>query len=170
MSLMACASAAEKRSTSPRSKPRAASDNGANSGKPASDSEAGFEALKKMSDLQPIWAKDTDSIMNAFRDEEALVGLLYKSQTYTVKGWNTPVDWAYPKEGGIPYVAGTCIAKNTKNFELAEQYLDVTMDRRETVVEVFGRAIKRYPRRPSPEGGATEFGDMTPGSGVDADD
>ena len=38
MSLMACASASEKRSTSPRSRPRAASDSGLNSAKPASDS------------------------------------------------------------------------------------------------------------------------------------
>ena len=37
MSLIACASASEKRSTSPRSSPRAASDSGLNSLKPASD-------------------------------------------------------------------------------------------------------------------------------------
>lgn len=98
------------------------------SGKPASDSEAGFEALKKMSDLQPIWAKDTDSIMNALRTEEAVIGILYKSQTYTVKGYNAPVEWAYPKEGGIPYSSGTSIAKNTKNLEAAEEYLNATMD------------------------------------------
>ena len=38
MSLIACASASEKRSTSPRSSPRAASLNGGSSAKPASDS------------------------------------------------------------------------------------------------------------------------------------
>ncbi len=38
MSLMACASSSEKRTTRPRSSPRAASDSGLNSAKPASDS------------------------------------------------------------------------------------------------------------------------------------
>ena len=56
-----------------------------------------------------MWQKDTDAIMNAFRDEEAVIGLLYKSQTYTVKGWKAPVEWVYPKEGGIPYISGTSI-------------------------------------------------------------
>jgi putative spermidine/putrescine transport system substrate-binding protein len=98
-------------------------------GKDPKDEAAGFEMLKKMADLKPIWAKDTDSIMNALRDEEAVIGLLYKSQTYTVKDWKTtPVEWVYPKEGGIPYVSGTSIAKNTKNLAAAETYLDVTMD------------------------------------------
>lgn len=97
-------------------------------GKGPKDEAAGFEMLKKMTDQRPIWVKDTDSIMNALRTEEAMVGLLYKSQSWTVKGWNPAIDWAYPKEGGIPYVSGTGIAKGTKNLALAEEYLDVSMD------------------------------------------
>src|SRR4051812_1740263 len=97
-------------------------------GKSPRDEEAGFEMLKKMTDLSPIWAKDTDTMMNAMRTEDALIGILYKSQTYTVKGWNAPVEWVYPKEGGIAYTSGTCIAKNTKNIEAAEQYINTTMD------------------------------------------
>jgi putative spermidine/putrescine transport system substrate-binding protein len=97
-------------------------------GKPAMDSETGFDMLKKMVAQQPIWAKDTDSIMNALRGEEAVIGLLYKSQTYTVKGWNAPVEWVYPKEGAILYSAGTGIAKGTKNMDLAEQFLNLTLD------------------------------------------
>lgn len=111
-------------------------------GKDPKDEAAGFEMLKKMADLKPVWAKDTDSIMNAFRDEEAVIGLLYKSQTYTVKGWNTPVEWVYPKEGGIPYISGTSIAKNTKNLEAAERYLDVTMD---PDVQPFVTKVFNYP-------------------------
>jgi putative spermidine/putrescine transport system substrate-binding protein len=97
-------------------------------GKSPKDGEAGFEMLKKMADLKPIWAKDTDSIMNAFRDEEAVIGLLYKSQTYTVQGWGAPVEWVSPKEGAILYSSGTAIAKNCKNRALAEQYLNMTLD------------------------------------------
>ena len=97
-------------------------------GKSPKDAEAGFEMLKRMADLKPIWAKDTDTIMNALRDEEALVGLLYKSQTYTVQGWGAPVKWVYPTEGSILYASGTGIAKNTKNKELAEQWLNLTID------------------------------------------
>lgn len=111
-------------------------------GKSPKDEEAGFEMLKKMSDLQPIWAKDTDSIMNAFRSEEAVIGLLYKSQTYTVQGWGVPVEWVYPSEGGITYLSGTGIAKNTKNLELAEQYLNLTLD--PTLQPAFTKAFS-YP-------------------------
>jgi putative spermidine/putrescine transport system substrate-binding protein len=97
-------------------------------GKSPMDAEAGFEMLKKMQAQQPIWAKDTDSIMNALRSEDAVIGLLYKSQTYTVKGWNVPAEWVYPSEGAILYSSGTGIAKGTKNLELAEQYLNLTLD------------------------------------------
>jgi putative spermidine/putrescine transport system substrate-binding protein len=97
-------------------------------GKDPKDADTGFEMLKKMVDLKPIWAKDTDSMMNAFRDEEAVVGLLYKSQTYTVQGWGTPVEWVYPKEGAIAISWGTGIAKGTKKKELAESWLNATLD------------------------------------------
>ena len=97
-------------------------------GKPPTDEAAGFEMLKKMVAQQPTWAKDTDSIMNALRSEDAAIGLLYKSQTFTVKGWNVPAEWIYPKEGAILYSSGTGIAKGTKNLELAEQYLNLTLD------------------------------------------
>ncbi len=98
------------------------------SGKDLKDETAGFEMLKKMAALQPIWAKDTDTIMNSLRDEEALIGILYTSQTFTVKGWGSPVEWVFPKEGAILYSSGTGIAKNTKNLELAETYLNLTLD------------------------------------------
>jgi len=97
-------------------------------GKGPNDAEAGFEMLKKMTSQQPIWAKDTDTIMNALRSEEAVIGLLYKSQSYTVKGWNAPVEWVYPSEGAILYSSGTGIAKGSKNVELAEEFLNLTLD------------------------------------------
>jgi putative spermidine/putrescine transport system substrate-binding protein len=97
-------------------------------GKPPTNAEAGFEMLKKMVDQQPIWAKDTDTIMNALRGEDAAIGLLYKSQTYTVKDWKVPVEWVYPKEGAILYSSGTGIAKGTKHLEFAERFLNLTLD------------------------------------------
>lgn len=110
-------------------------------GKAPSDEEAGFAMLKQMADLRPIWAKDTDTMMNSMRTEDAVIGILYKSQTYTVKGWNAPVEWVYPKEGGIAYTSGTCIAKGTKDLEAAEQYLNVTMDPN---VQTFAAKIYNY--------------------------
>ena len=97
-------------------------------GKDPKDAEAGFEMLKRMVELQPIWAKDTDSMMNALRDEEALIGLLYTSQTFTVQGWGSPVKWVFPKEGAISISWGTGIAKGTKSREWAEAYLNTTLD------------------------------------------
>jgi len=110
-------------------------------GKPAMDETAGFDMLKRMADLRPIWAKDTDTMMNSMRTEDAVIGVLYKSQSYTVKGWKTPVEWVYQKEGGIAYTSGTAIAKNTKNLEAAESYLNVTMD---PEVQPFAATIYNY--------------------------
>jgi putative spermidine/putrescine transport system substrate-binding protein len=53
---------------------------------------------------------------------------MYKSQTYTLIDKDVPVKWAYPKEGAIAISWGTGIAKNTKNFEWAERYLNLTLD------------------------------------------
>jgi putative spermidine/putrescine transport system substrate-binding protein len=97
-------------------------------GKDAKDTEAGFEMLSKMNDLEPIWAKDTDSIMSALVNGEAAVGLLYKSQTYTVLKQGGKVEWVFPQEGAISYLSGTGIAKNSKNKALAEQYVNATLD------------------------------------------
>lgn len=98
------------------------------SGKDPKDAEAGFEMLKRMRDLKPMFVQDTDSIMNAFLSGEAQVGLLYKSQTFTIKDKGAPVEWAFPKEGGIEISWGTGIAKGTKHLEWAERYLNVQLD------------------------------------------
>lgn len=97
-------------------------------GKGADDTEAGFDMLAKMNDLEPIWAKDTDTIMGALVSGEAAVGLLYKSQTYTVLSQGGNVEWVFPEEGAISYLSGTGIAKNTRNKALAEQYVNMTLD------------------------------------------
>lgn len=97
-------------------------------GKDAKDADAGFDMLTKMAALDPIWAKDTDTIMSALVNEEAAVGLLYKSQTYTVLQQGGQVEWVFPKEGAISYMSGTSIAKNSKNKALAEQYVNMTID------------------------------------------
>jgi putative spermidine/putrescine transport system substrate-binding protein len=97
-------------------------------GKSPRDAETGFEMLRRLVDLKPVWAKDTDSMMAAFKNEEAVIGLLYKSQTFTVQDQGAPVAWVYPKEGAIAVSWGTGIAKNTKNLEWAERYLNLTID------------------------------------------
>jgi putative spermidine/putrescine transport system substrate-binding protein len=93
-------------------------------GKGTKDLETGYEALKRMADLKPILAKDTDSIMAAFQNEEALIGLLYKSQTFTVQGKGGNVDWAFPKEGGIEISWGYGICKGSKNAAWAERWIN----------------------------------------------
>jgi len=97
-------------------------------GKDAKDTETGFDMLAKMNELEPIWAKDTDTIMSSLINGEAAVGLLYKSQTYTVLEQGGTVEWVFPEEGAIAYLSGTGIAKNTKNKALAEQYVNMTID------------------------------------------
>jgi spermidine/putrescine-binding protein len=97
-------------------------------GKDPKDAEAGFDMLAKMNALEPIWAKDTDTIMSSLVSGEAAVGLLYKSQTYTVLKQGGKVEWVFPKEGAISYLSGTGIAKGTKNKALAEQYVNATID------------------------------------------
>ena len=80
-------------------------------GKDSNDLSAGFDRLTKMVKLDPIFARDTDSIMNAFATGEAVIGLLYKSQTMTVQRRNPAIKWVFPEEGAIAISWGTGIAK-----------------------------------------------------------
>jgi putative spermidine/putrescine transport system substrate-binding protein len=97
-------------------------------GKDPKDAAAGFEMLRKMVKLNPIFAKDTDTIMSSLANGEAVIGLLYKSQTFTVRDRGGPVDWVFPKEGAISISWGTGIAKNTKHKDAAEKYINLTLD------------------------------------------
>ncbi|GAW37312.1 spermidine/putrescine-binding periplasmic protein precursor [Roseovarius sp. A-2] len=92
------------------------------------DAETGFAKLRELVALDPIWARDTDSIMSALQTGEAAIGLLYKSQTYTVLANGGNVKWVFPEEGAITYMSGTGIAKGTKNLEAAEKYINATID------------------------------------------
>lgn len=96
-------------------------------GKPTTDLDAGFSQFQKMAALNPIFARDTDTIMNAFATGEAEIGLLYKSQTMTVQRRNPAIKWVFPKEGAISISWGTGIAKNTPNKDLAEELLNYTL-------------------------------------------
>ena len=96
-------------------------------GKDPKDSQAGLDMLRKMVNLQPIWADDTDTIMNSLQTGDAAVGLLYKSQCFTIQDKGAKVEWVFPREGAISYLAGTGIAKNTKHRALAEQYINMTI-------------------------------------------
>ncbi|TAM86216.1 MAG: extracellular solute-binding protein [Candidimonas sp.] len=111
-------------------------------GKGPNDAKAGFEMLRKMVKLDPIWARDTDTIMNALTTGEAVIGLLYRSQTYTVQDRGGKVKWVFPGEGAISYSAGTSVAKGTKHKDAAEQYVNMTLDPQHQtwVTEVFNYA------------------------------
>ncbi|MEO8345644.1 MAG: extracellular solute-binding protein [Betaproteobacteria bacterium] len=97
-------------------------------GKSPKDADAGFAMLKRLADLQPIIAKDTDTIMNNLQSGDAQIGLLYKSQTYTIQDKGAEVEWVFPKEGGIEISWGYGIAKNSKNREWAERWINLAMD------------------------------------------
>jgi spermidine/putrescine-binding protein len=111
-------------------------------GKDQKDEKAGFDMLKKMVAQEPIWARDTDTMMSSLQSGEAIVGLLYKSQTFTVQDKGAKVEWVFPAEGAISYLSGTGIAKNSKNRALAEQYINMTLDPQyqEWVAKVFNYA------------------------------
>jgi spermidine/putrescine-binding protein len=97
-------------------------------GKDPKSADVGFDMLKRLAALTPIVAKDTDTIMNSLQSGDALVGLLYKSQTFTIQDKGAPVDWVFPKEGAIEISWGYGIAKNSKNRVWAERWIDLAMD------------------------------------------
>lgn len=97
-------------------------------GKDPKDADVGFDMLKRLAALTPIVAKDTDTIMNSLQSGDALVGLLYKSQTFTIQDKGAQVDWVFPKEGAIEISWGYGIAKNSKNRVWAERWIDLAMD------------------------------------------
>ena len=91
------------------------------------DEAAGFAQLQRMSDLNPIWARDTDGIMASMRNGEAVIALLYRAQTYTLQVGGAPVAWTAPEEGAIEVSWGAGIATGCRNREFAEDYLNVLM-------------------------------------------
>jgi putative spermidine/putrescine transport system substrate-binding protein len=91
------------------------------------DEAAGFEQLQRMSDLNPIWARDTDGIMSSMRNGEAVITLLYRAQTYTLSVGGAPVAWVAPEEGAIEVSWGAGIAKGCRNRDLAEEYINILM-------------------------------------------
>jgi spermidine/putrescine-binding protein len=97
-------------------------------GKSPKDGEAGFEMLKKMVDLNPIWQQETDSIVQSMANGEGLITFLPKTHGYTAQDRGGTVEWVFPKEGAINFGSGTAIAKNTKNLDAALQYLNFTLD------------------------------------------
>jgi putative spermidine/putrescine transport system substrate-binding protein len=97
-------------------------------GKQPKDADAGFDMLEKLAALDPIWVNDTDSLINAYKNEEAIVGILYRSQAYTVANLGTQVNWVFPKEGAILISWGLGIVKGTNNLAAAEQYLNMACD------------------------------------------
>lgn len=97
-------------------------------GKDPKDGDAGLDRFRDLMALDPIIARDTDSIMSAFSTGEAVIGLLYKSQTFTVRDRGVNVEWVFPEEGAISISWGTGIAKNTPNLDLAEKYLNLTLE------------------------------------------
>ncbi len=111
-------------------------------GKSPKDADAGFEMLKRLADLRPIVARDTDTILNALRNEEALIGFLYKSQTFSIQDKGANVQWLYPKEGAIEVSWGYGIAKNTKHREWAEKWIDTAMDPK---VQTYATHWANYP-------------------------
>lgn len=97
-------------------------------GKDPQDEAAGFDMLRDMVKLQPIWARDTDTIMNSLKSGQAVIGLLYRSQTYTLQDRGGKVEWVLPKEGAISYVAGTSVAMGTAHQAEAERYVNMTLN------------------------------------------
>ena len=91
------------------------------------DEAAGFEQLQRLSDLNPIWARDTDGIMSSMRNGEAVIALLFRSQTYTLQDSKAPVAWVAPEEGAIEVSWGAGIAKGCRYREAAEDYLNVLL-------------------------------------------
>ena len=97
-------------------------------GKSPQDAEAGFEMLRKMVELEPIWIQETDAIVQAMANGEGLIAYLPKTHGYTARDRGGTVEWVFPSEGAITYASGTAIAKNTKNLDAALTYLNYTLD------------------------------------------
>jgi putative spermidine/putrescine transport system substrate-binding protein len=97
-------------------------------GKTPNDADAGFSMFEKMAKLQPIFRTDTDSMMTDLASGEATIGLMFKSQTVTIARRNPDIKWVFPKEGAISISWGTGIAKNAPNPQLAERFVNLTLD------------------------------------------
>lgn len=96
-------------------------------GKPiAGNEEVAFDRLKRLVDLDPVWSNN--DLAQPFRNGEAVIGLLYKNQAFSLQDQGYPVKWVYPREGAFSLSWGWGIAKNTKNRDWVETYINLTLD------------------------------------------
>lgn len=97
-------------------------------GKSYKDLDAGFDKLKEMAALKPIWALDSQQFMRSLRDGEAAIGWIGRGEHLQIVNGGGDIKFVIPKEGGFLTSWGFAPIKTTKNMALAEQYINISLD------------------------------------------
>ena len=97
-------------------------------GKSYKDLDAGFDKLKELAALRPIWALDSQAIMHSLRDEEAAIGWIGRGEHLQIVNGGGDIKFVIPQEGGFLTSWSFAPVKNTHHLPEVLQYINVTLD------------------------------------------
>ncbi len=83
----------------------------------------------KLMELKPnIRLLDSDSPKTSMINGEAKVGLIYSAEIAIAMEENPDIQVVYPKEGQYLFLDSLCVAKGSKNKDLAEKFINYVLD------------------------------------------
>jgi spermidine/putrescine-binding protein len=94
----------------------------------------------KLMELKPnVKLLDSDSPKTALISGEASVGMIYSAEIALAMAEKPEIKIAFPKQGQYLFLDSLCVAKGTKNKELAEKFINFVLEAKtgKTIIESF---------------------------------
>ena len=91
--------------------------------------EPGWEALKKLKPNVLRYFKNNTEPVGLFERSEATIGAWFSARSYSIKDSNVPLNYVIPREGAPVGVLSFHIARNTKQRELAYEFVNFAISR-----------------------------------------
>lgn len=91
--------------------------------------EPGWEALRRLKPNVMRFFKNNNEPVGLFERGEAQIGAWFSARAYAIKDNKVPLDYVIPKEGAPVGVLSFHIARNTKNRDLAYEFVNYAISR-----------------------------------------
>jgi putative spermidine/putrescine transport system substrate-binding protein len=107
------------------------------------DLEPGWGALKRLKPNVLRFFKNNNEPVGLFQRAEAHLGAWFSARSYAVQDGGVPLQYAIPKEGSPVGVLSFHIARNTRNPDLAYEFVNFAISRQ--AQETFANGIEYGP-------------------------
>ncbi|NQV79538.1 MAG: ABC transporter substrate-binding protein [Alphaproteobacteria bacterium] len=104
------------------------------------DLEPGYEALKRLKKDVFRFYKNNNEPIPIYEQGQAIIGGWYSARAYAIQDKGVPFDFVTPKEGSPVGVLSYHIAKNSKNRDLAVEFVNFSLSKQ--AQEVFANNME----------------------------